>query len=132
MGVDYLDKDMSQHLLNSSRYLFENDDASAIAHIFEKFKDTGMQTWHRKTVEWLLVYIMTEIGGTPHNRRKGFNCPSIMDAYDAIVQDLVRLLIAYCADYMKTYICINPTERKNVSAMGAQSSTYHSCVRHLY
>ena len=90
VGIDYLDKDMPKYLSDSSRYLFDTEQISAVAHVFQVFKDTGTSTWHRKTVEWLLLYIMTEIGGTPHNIRKGFNCPSIMDAYDAIVHELVR------------------------------------------
>ena len=90
VGIDYLDKDMPRYLSDSTRCLYDNEQASAVAHIFEQFESTGMSTWHRNSVEWLLIYIMTEIGVTPHNIRKGYNCPSIMDAYDAIVHDLVR------------------------------------------
>ena len=81
---------MARHLHNSPKCLYDNEQASAIARIYEDFKGTGTGTWHRKTVEWLLIYIMTEIGATPHNIREGYNCPSIMDAYDAIVHELVK------------------------------------------
>ena len=90
VGIDYLDKDMPEYLSNSSRCFFDNGQASALAHVFQEFQTTGTSTWHRKTVEWLLIYIITEIAATPHTIRKGFNCPSIMDAYEAIVHELVR------------------------------------------
>ena len=89
MGIDYLDKDMAKYLGNSTRCLYDNEQISAVAHLFHHFENTGTSTWHQKSVEWLLVYIISEIAGTPHNIRKGFNCPSVMDAYDSIVQELV-------------------------------------------
>lgn len=95
-GVDYLDRDFDKYLNESPRSIFCNSDASAIAHLHQLFAKTGTSTWHRKTVEWFLVYVFTELGGTPHNIRKGYNVPSVMSAYDTIVQDLVRLfLITY-------------------------------------
>lgn len=89
VGVDYLDKDMDQYLLNSSRCVYDNEHASAITQVFEQFKHTGTDLWHQKSVEWLLIYILTEIGATPHNRRKGYNCPTVMDAYETVIHDLV-------------------------------------------
>ena len=80
---------MEQYLSNSVRCVYDNAQASAITQVFEQFKDTGTGLWHRKSVEWLLIYILTEIGATPHNRRGGYNCPSIMDAYETVIHDLV-------------------------------------------
>jgi hypothetical protein len=88
-GVDYLDKHLPSLLNDSPNGHLHNPDASAIALIFQEFQHSGVDTWHRQTVEWLLVYIMTEISGTPHTMRQGFSVPSVTDAYESIVQELV-------------------------------------------
>ena len=89
-GVNYLDKNFNRHLSEPLDALFDNDDASAVGHVFQAFADQGTKTWHRKTVEWFLVYLLTEVGVTPHNMRQGFNAPSFESAYSSVIQDLKR------------------------------------------
>ena len=90
VGVNYLDKNFSRHLSDPLDAMFDNDDASAIGHAFQAFAENGTNSWHRKTVEWFLVYLLTEIGTTPHNFRQGCNCPSFESAYSSVIQDLKR------------------------------------------
>ena len=89
-GVNYLDKNFHRHLSEPIDAMFDNDDASAVGHAFQAFADNGTSTWHRRTVEWFLVYLLTEVGVTPHPVRQGFNAPSFESAYSAVIQDLKR------------------------------------------
>ena len=89
-GVNYLDKNFNRHLSEPLDALFDNDDASAVGHVFQAFADQGTKTWHRNTVEWFLVYLITEVGVTPHNFRQGCNAPSFESAYSSVIQDLKR------------------------------------------
>ena len=89
-GVNYLDKNFNRHLSEPIDALFDNDDASAVGHVFQAFANQGTNTWHRKTVEWFLVYLITEVGVTPHNFRQGCNAPSFESAYSLVIQDLKR------------------------------------------
>jgi hypothetical protein len=93
-GVDYLNANFPNYLDLPREDLSEEDLSresftSATAQIFLEFSKTGTQTWFRKNVEWFLVYLITEVGVTPHNIRQGYSVPSLMDAYDAIVHELV-------------------------------------------
>lgn len=90
MGVDYLDKKFSEYLKLPPECLFDYDAASVVANISHTFSETGTSSWHKKTVEWFLVYLMTEIAAAPNNVRQGRNAPTVENAYQAIVQDLVR------------------------------------------
>lgn len=89
-GVNYLDKNLNRHLSEPLDALFDNDDASAVGHVFQAFAEQGTSTWHRKTIEWFLVYLVTEVGVTPHNFRQGCNAPSFEGAYSSVIQDLKR------------------------------------------
>ena len=89
-GINYLDKNFKRHLSEPLDALFDNDDASAVGHVFQAFAEQGTKTWHRKTVEWFLVYLITEVGVTPHNFRQGCNAPSFESAYSSVIQDLKR------------------------------------------
>ena len=89
-GINYLDKNFNKHLSEPIDALFDNDDASAVGHVFQAFADQGTNTWHRKTVEWFLVYLITEVGVTPHNFRQGCNAPAFESAYSSVIQDLKR------------------------------------------
>lgn len=89
-GVNYLDKNMAQHLDDPIDLIFDNDNASAVGHFFQAFAEQGTTSWHRRTVEWFLVYLITEVGVTPHNLRQGCNAPSIESAYQSVIQDLKR------------------------------------------
>lgn len=89
-GVNYLDKNFSRHLAEPSDAIFDNDDASAVGHVFQAFANNGTSTWHRRTVEWFLIYLLTEVGVTPHNLRQGCNAPTFESAYSSVIQDLKR------------------------------------------
>lgn len=69
----------------------DNHDASVMGLLFKLFQKTGSSTWHRRTVDWLLVYIMTEVAVTPHNIRQGRSAISLMSSYQSVVQALVSL-----------------------------------------
>lgn len=88
-GVDYLNNNFPQYLQMSREELCQEHIASALAQVFLEFSGTGTRSWYRKTVEWFLVYLITEVAVTPHNIRQGYSVPSLMDAYDAIVHELV-------------------------------------------
>jgi len=90
-GVDYLNTNMPHYLQMSQEELASENFASAVAQVWLEFSETGTDTWFRKNVEWFMVYLMTEVGATPHNIRQGYSVPSLMDAYDAIVHELVCL-----------------------------------------
>lgn len=90
-GVDYLNLNLPHYLELSREDLSRDNFASATAQVFREFSKTGTQTWFRKNVEWFLVYLITEVGVTPHNIRQGYSVVSLLDAYDAIVHELVEL-----------------------------------------
>ncbi|KXT17013.1 hypothetical protein AC579_7416 [Pseudocercospora musae] len=87
-GVDYLNANLPHYLEKSREDLLHDNFAKAIAEIYMEFSESGTNTWYRETVEWFLVYLITEIGTTPHNIRQGYSVPSLMDGYDAIVHEL--------------------------------------------
>ncbi|KAI4203436.1 MAG: hypothetical protein LQ346_001785 [Caloplaca aetnensis] len=89
-GVNFLDKRMGQHLCEPVNAIFDNENASAPGYIFSAFADQGTSTWHRRTVEWFLIYLVTEVGATPHAQRQGYNAPELDSAYQSIIQDLKR------------------------------------------
>jgi len=89
-GVNYLDKNFSRHLAEPIDAMFDNDDASAVGQAFQAFANSGTRTWHRKTVEWYLIYLITEVGVTPHAVRQGCNAPAFESAYSSVIQDLKR------------------------------------------
>ncbi|KAL8720978.1 MAG: hypothetical protein Q9225_002260 [Loekoesia sp. 1 TL-2023] len=89
-GVNFLDKKLSQHLSEPVDAIFDNENACAPGYVFAAFADQGTSTWHRRTVEWFLTYLITEVGVTPHSQRQGFNAPELDNAYQAVIQDLKR------------------------------------------
>lgn len=54
-GVNYLDKNLAAYLQDPVDAMFDNDNASAIGHVFQAFAGQGTSTWHRRTIEWFLV-----------------------------------------------------------------------------
>ncbi|KAI4282529.1 MAG: hypothetical protein L6R38_002873 [Xanthoria sp. 2 TBL-2021] len=89
-GVNFLDQKLAQHLSEPADAIFDNENASAPGYVFSAFADQGTSTWHRRTVEWFLTYLITEIGVTPHAHRQGFNAPDLNLAYQAVINDLKR------------------------------------------
>ncbi|KAL8969187.1 MAG: hypothetical protein Q9183_002111 [Haloplaca sp. 2 TL-2023] len=89
-GVNFIDKKMPQYLSEPADGIFDNENASAPGYVFSAFADQGTSTWHRRTVEWFLTYLITEVGVTPHTCRQGHNAPGINLAYQSVIQDLRR------------------------------------------
>ena len=89
-GINYLDRDFSKYLAEPLDASFDNDDASALGHAFHAFAENGTSTWHRRSVEWFLIYLITEVGVTPHAYRQGFNAPTLGGSYSSVIQDLKR------------------------------------------
>lgn len=67
----------------------DDSDVSVLAHIAENFVASGTSKWHYPTVEWLVIYILTEAAVVPHNIRQGRNSTSLLTAYQDIARDLV-------------------------------------------
>jgi len=88
-GVDYLGQSF-QDWIDPSNDVLGDPDASAIAHTAHTFLKGGTQHWHRKTVEWLMVYLITEIVSSPNNHRQGNSAPSLTNGYHSVAVDLVR------------------------------------------
>lgn len=99
-GVNYLDRHFKRHLSEPGGAIFDNDVASAIAFVRRQFTESGTRTWHRPSVEWLLVHLVTEIGATPHSDRQGCNAPTIEGAYQEVIQQFVSLncMISFSPD----------------------------------
>lgn len=91
-GVNYLDKHLSKYISEPLDAMFDNDDASAVGHVYHAFAENGSASWHRRTTEWFLVYLLSEVGITLHALRQGFNAPSMEHAYSVVIQDLVSAL----------------------------------------
>ena len=90
IGINYLDKNFSHYLKEPIESGFDNDDASAVGHCFQAFSTSGTSTWHRRSVEYFLVYLLSEVLTTPHPMRQGFNAPTLDSAYSSVIQDLKR------------------------------------------
>lgn len=88
-GVYYLNLNLPFYLELSQNDVAEENFASATAQIFREFSETGTDTSYRKNTEWFLLYLITEVAAAPHNIRQGYSIPSLMDAYDSIVHELV-------------------------------------------
>lgn len=54
----------------------------------------------------LQIYLITEIGVTPHNLRQGFNAPSLDHAYQSVIQDLVCMVYPPVGHMNQAHICI--------------------------
>lgn len=69
-GVNYLDRKLATHLEEPVDAIFDNDNASAVGHVYQAFSEQGTSTWHRRTMEWFLVRARhpldpSLLGGTP-------------------------------------------------------------------
>ena len=89
-GVNYIDKDLAKYLKEPPKGQFENADISVLSNIRRTFSADGTDQWHHNTVEWFMVFLITEIAATPHTLSQGYNAPSLPMAYHFIVQNLVR------------------------------------------
>lgn len=86
--MDYLGQPFRDWLEQPDQFM-EDADVSVLAHIAENFVATGTSKWQFPTVEWLVVYILTEAAVVPHNIRQGRNSTSLLTAYQDIARELV-------------------------------------------
>jgi hypothetical protein len=96
LGVDYLDKDLGAYLDYPSDRRLESEEASVLGFMWKRFRKSGTHTWHKPTLEWFLVYLLTELAATPHTIRQGRNTVSLISAYQQVVQDLVGSGLRFC------------------------------------
>jgi len=87
-GLDFQDADLDQHLDAPKEAFFDNEHASVVGLMFELFSKTGTATWYKKSVEYFMAYLITEIAATPNHIRQGGNAPQFGKAYQLVVQDL--------------------------------------------
>lgn len=86
--MDYLGQPFQDWLEQPDQFM-EDADVSVLAHVAENFVSSGTSKWHYPTVEWLVVYILTEAAVVPHNIRQGRNSTSLLTAYQDIARELV-------------------------------------------
>ncbi|PKS08381.1 hypothetical protein jhhlp_005325 [Lomentospora prolificans] len=85
-GINYNSNEFPDWLADAEN-IMDNPRASALAYLSDTFLNSGTSRWHRKTVEWLAVFIMTEIATTPNSIRTGGGCQDLLGAYrDLAVQ----------------------------------------------
>ena len=92
-GIDYVTRDLPIYLDDSPETTCNNPSASALAHLRTHFETTGTQMWHKSTVEYFLVFLLTELAVTPHNGREGYNAISVLDGFQAVVRNLVSIYV---------------------------------------
>jgi len=121
MGVNYLDKNYSKYVQKPMESLLDFPHASVIARVYENWAVGGTKYWGKKTVEWFLIYLMTEIACTPHAIQSGYAAPDIALAYHSIVQDLVWHIITLTGDtvlrreFANDLVGISRNERRTIS-----------------
>ncbi|KAI9715407.1 MAG: hypothetical protein M1828_000867 [Chrysothrix sp. TS-e1954] len=86
--VNYINRDIKEYLEHSGEAILENRDASVIAQLMKNFERTGTKNWHKKTVEWFMVYLLTEVGATPHTDLHGRSATAILSGLQSVVQEL--------------------------------------------
>lgn len=91
-GVNYVDKDFAEKLKEPPQCRILDESTSALARVWQVFEKTGTSTWPSETVEWFLVYLITEVSVTSHTISQGYNAPSLLKAYEAVALDLVSIL----------------------------------------
>jgi len=94
-GLNYLDRLFETHLKEPRDSISDNDVASATAFVSKRFEDKDTQHWPEISVEWFMMYLITEVGVTPHADRQGYNAPSLDGAYQDLIQEFVSLSPCY-------------------------------------
>jgi hypothetical protein len=87
-GIDLVDFNFQEYLRQPGHHLMHNQNASIFALLGKMFHD-GVKRWHRKTVEWLVVYLATEAAVTPHGIRNGHLVATYVYAYQELAIELV-------------------------------------------
>ncbi|CAI4215690.1 unnamed protein product [Parascedosporium putredinis] len=102
-GVDYLGKPFREWLDQPDQFMHDSE-ISILAHVAENFIASGTSRWHYPTVEWLIVYLMTEAatkqrqkrpwerGESPRLVRKYLNCLEELRAIEDLAEQKLKLL----------------------------------------
>lgn len=88
-GVDLLHHDLQQHLRLTVEERLQDFECSVIGNILQTLQECGSQEWYHQSVEWFLVYLVTEVGIGPHNMSSGRSADSWIVALQKTVLDLV-------------------------------------------
>jgi hypothetical protein len=88
-GIHYLDKNLPAYLNFSTEGREDCEDTSVLGYLFKRFEQNGTRYWPEKTVEWFLVYLLTELAVTPHSIRQGNHAMSLITAYERVLERLV-------------------------------------------
>ena len=92
-GVDLLHRDFKDHIRQTLEARLKDPDASAVGALMAALQERGASEWYQHTVEYFLVYLVTEIGITPHNHFSGHSAASLLAALQSISRDLVSSTI---------------------------------------
>lgn len=104
MGINYLDKNIAKSLNEPITADSLGQDSLVLealrqrARLCNPFDKAGMLRPGIESLEWFLVFLVTEFASTPHNLRQGRNAPDIQKAYSTIVSDLVYPIL--CISYV--------------------------------
>ncbi|KAL9045450.1 MAG: hypothetical protein Q9214_001504 [Letrouitia sp. 1 TL-2023] len=94
IGINYLDKNVTKNMKEPVTVDSLGQDSSVLealrqrARLCNPFDKAGMLRPGIESLEWFLVFLVTEFASTPHNLRQGRNAPDIQKAYSTIVSDL--------------------------------------------
>lgn len=84
-----MDPSLSKRLEVPVASTLRNASTSALTSIHQRFSSGGTTRWPLKSVEWLLIYIITEFESTPNTSFGRGAIPEIQNAYRPVVRDLV-------------------------------------------
>lgn len=88
-GIHYLDKNLPAYLNFSTEGREDCEDASVLGYLFKRFEQHGTRYWPKKSVDWFLVYLLTELAVTPHSIRQGNHAMSLITGYERVLEKLV-------------------------------------------
>ena len=90
-GVEHLHRDFESHVRETMTDRLENPKSSVIGNRIASLQEHGAKDWYERTVEWFMVYLLSEVGCGPQNIYSGRSAVSLRSALHNTVQDLVRL-----------------------------------------
>lgn len=89
-GVDQLHKTFDVDIKEPLEHRLLNRDASVVGNMMHWLQDRGAIGWHDTSVEWFMIYLVTEIAIAPTNITSGRAAISVLSALQGAVLDLVR------------------------------------------
>ena len=91
-GVEQIDPDFDLHVKAPLIDRMENPLSSVVWNQMCSFEKMGAAGWGENTVEWLVVYLLTELAVMPNTAHSGLGGLSLTSALQKIVLHLVRIL----------------------------------------